>query len=29
LTLGKTDHITFDDDVPGFGIRLRQPELVF
>jgi integrase len=24
LPAGKTDHIVFDDDVPGFGIRLRQ-----
>src|SRR5262245_32776790 len=24
LPPGKTDHIAFDDDVPGFGIRLRD-----
>jgi integrase len=24
LPRGKTDHIEFDDDVPGFGIRIRE-----
>jgi integrase len=24
LPPGKTDHIAFDDDVPGFGVRLRE-----
>jgi integrase len=24
LPKGKTDHIEFDDDVPGFGLRLRE-----
>jgi len=24
LPRGKTDHIEFDDDVPGFGVRLRE-----
>ena len=24
LPAGKTDHIEFDDDVPGFGLRLRE-----
>jgi hypothetical protein len=23
LPAGKTDHIEFDDDIPGFGLRLR------
>ena len=23
LPAGKTDHIVFDDDIPGFGLRLR------
>ena len=24
LPKGKKDHIEFDDDVPGFGLRLRE-----
>src|SRR6516225_11621372 len=24
LPAGKSDHIVFDDDIPGFGIRLRE-----
>jgi integrase len=24
LPRGKTDHIEFDDDIPGFGVRLRE-----
>ncbi|HXX50861.1 MAG TPA: Arm DNA-binding domain-containing protein, partial [Xanthobacteraceae bacterium] len=24
LSPGKSDHIEFDDDVPGFGLRLRE-----
>ena len=24
LPAGKIDHIEFDDDVPGFGVRIRE-----
>ena len=24
LPAGKTDHIEFDEDMPGFGLRLRK-----
>src|SRR5262245_18051989 len=24
LPSGKTDHIEFDDEIPGFGLRLRE-----